>query len=161
MNLDLKTLLLIAAVGVGGYFVYKDQVLDKKVDPNVPGVVVVAELKDKLGAAVVGPDAKADAAYFASVFESTSNKLVALRASAEGKALIKDRSQVEALVKNLGAVATTGKTKGKYPGLPPVIAWQFTDPRFPKTAGEMTETDWDTLLVRVKELQVAFETVAK
>lgn len=157
--MEVRDIIIIGLLAAGAYWYSEQKKVPAPGPAPVPHVNVVTELKDKVAYALQGPDAKADAAYFASVFESTHNKLVALKATNPG--VFKDRAQVEKLVENLGAVAVVGKTKGKYPGLPAVVAWQFSEPRFPKAGGELTEADWNTLLTRLDELRAAFDAVSK
>lgn len=89
-------------------------------------------------AAITGPSAKADAAYFASVFEALAGYVEV--DGRQPKPVLVDRIQAEQLFENAGLVASAERTRGKYPGMLPIMK-TFFETRFPPDDGPITAAD--------------------
>ncbi len=106
--------------------------------PTPPGPVPVVpaeyDTAVQFAAVVRGDRAKGDAAYLRDVFAAIAERLAA------DSTVILTRTQIGKLMSNTGAIATAGKTKGRYPGLPGIVGGLF-DRHFPKQPGKLTATD--------------------
>lgn len=123
-----------------------------------PVVPVVDDMGtgDQLKAALVGEHAKADAAYMAAVLDATAERL---EADGKDSPKVTSRVQVETLFANVGAIATTSKTKGRYPQLPDVLG-KFFAAHFPKEQGALTDADRALAVKLFKALAAGFRKAA-
>lgn len=106
--------------------------------PAVPTTTDDMGTGPQFQAAIIGPTAKADAAYFASVFEALAGYVEV--DGRQSKPVLVDRMQAEQLAENAGLVASAERTRGKYPGMLGIIKTIF-ETRFPPEDGPLTAAD--------------------
>lgn len=94
-------------------------------DPSSPSAAAVDTVNATPGvkAAIVGPTATQDAAYFASIFAAAADRTLSDGMSVSP--VLRTQYDAEKFLGLLGNVATTGKTKGKYPAFKPALLATF------------------------------------
>lgn len=130
--------LISVALGALAILIYARGANNATPEPTVPIHTDDLGTGAQFRAALVGPDATKDAAYLGAVWGAIADTIE--RDGRAAKPLLTDRTQLEALLANAGALAVDGRTQGKYPGVPPILARTW-ETQFPRETGPLTPSD--------------------